>query len=250
MKNNCFEINVETRASGKRSASSLRRQHSIPGVIYGAQMASTAIYVSESTVLKYNQKGHENTLFTLRSKDQQLNNVAVLIKEIDIHPISRRPLHIDFYAVDLNKKVRVFVDVQFEGKAKGLITGGQFTVVNRRVEVECMPDNIPEALFIDISNLDIGDVLHVSDLPLSENIKFISHEKMTIAILSAPESEDSTTSTTSTTTTATDSADSEADSKEATATDDAKASADSSASGEQKDQKGQQAGNTSKEGKK
>ena len=146
MKNNSFEINVETRAVGKGSPSSLRRQHCIPGVVYGTQVASTPIYVNENTVLKYNQKGHENILFTLRSQDKQLNNVAVLIKDIDIHPISRRPRHIDFYAVDLTKAVRVFVDVQFEGKAKGLVTGGQFMAINRRVEVECMPDNIPEAL--------------------------------------------------------------------------------------------------------
>ena len=245
MKNNRFEINVETRASGKKSASSLRRRHCIPGVIYGTQMASTPIYVSENTVIKYNQKGHENTLFTLRSPDRQLNNVAVLIKEIDIHPISRRPLHIDFYAVDLNKKVRVFVDVQFEGKAKGLTSGGQFTVVNRQVEVECMPDNIPEALFMDVSHLDIGDVLHVSDLPHKEEIKIISHEKMTIATLSSPEEEESLTAST-TPGAAADSTDAAASAGGGDDATDAKASADS---GEQKDSKG---GDTSKkkEGKK
>ena len=199
MKNNRFEINVETRVAGKSSASSLRRQHCVPGVIYGTHITSTPIYVNESTVVKYNKKGHENTLFTLRSKDQQLNNVAVLIKEIDVHPVSRRPLHIDFYAVDLSKKVRVFVDVQFEGKAKGLTTGGQFIVVNRRVEVECMPDNIPEALFMDVSHLDIGDVIHVSDLQIPENVKVISHEKATIATLNMPEEESTTTTTTTTT---------------------------------------------------
>ena len=198
MKNNSLEINVETRATGKSASFSLRRQHSIPGIIYGTQIASTPIYVSENIVLKYNQKGHENTLFTLRSKDQQINNIAVLIKDIDIHPISRRPLHIDFYAVDLSKKVRVFVDVQFEGKAKGLATGGQFTIVNRRIEVECMPDNIPESLFVEVSNLDIGDVLHVTDLQLPENVKIISHEKTTLATLSAAKVEEELVTTPST----------------------------------------------------
>ena len=107
----------------------------------------------------------------------------MLIKSVDVHPLTRRPQHVDFFALDLKKPVRVFVEIKLEGKPIGLAEGGLLNVVNRQIEVECLPTEIPDNISMDISNLGVGDALHVSDLKLPTSIKLISGAELTIAVV-------------------------------------------------------------------
>jgi large subunit ribosomal protein L25 len=105
------------------------------------------------------------------------------MKDVQINPLTRRPIHVDLFALDLKKVVRVSVEVKLEGKPVGLAEGGLLNVVNRTIEIECLPTDIPESFTADISNLGIGDVLHASDVKIPANVKMMSAGDLTIAVV-------------------------------------------------------------------
>ena len=167
-------LNAEVRTRGKHNSRSLRREQKIPAVIYGPKVENMNIWVSEIELTKYNKKKFENTIFVLNSGDSKIKSLKVLKKDVDIHPVSRRPTHVDFYALDMTKAVRVEVELRFEGKAIGLKDGGILNTVRRTIEVECLPTAIPEFFTLDITNLGVGDSLHASDVVAPEGIKIIT----------------------------------------------------------------------------
>lgn len=185
---NRIELSVEARTTGKGNSRELRVNRQVPAVIYGA-VAPISVTVGEKEIVKYNTRAYENALFNLKSGIKEANGIVVLVKQVDVHPVTRRPQHVDFYALDLKKAVRVWVEVKLEGKPIGLSEGGLLNVVNRQVEVEVLPTDIPEFLTADISGLGVGDALHVSDLKVSGSTKLISSADLTIAVVSAQEEE-------------------------------------------------------------
>lgn len=175
-----IELNIEARAAGRAGARGLRVRKMVPGVIYGAiENATVAVHVND--IVKYNTRAYENTLLTLKSDDSKLNGKVALLKEVIVHPLTRKPEHVDFFVIDLTKTVRVSVEVRVEGKAIGLAEGGLLNIVARQVEVECLPTAIPEALIVDVTNLNVGDSMHVSDIVVPEGVKMISRPEITIA---------------------------------------------------------------------
>ena len=165
-----IELTVEKREAGRANARSLRINKMVPGVIYGAtENVTVSLHVND--VLKYNSRAFENALLNIKSADTKLNGKVALFKEVVVHPLSRRPEHVDLFALDLTKEVRVSIEVRVEGKAIGIAEGGLLNIVTRQVEIECLPTEIPEGFSLDISELGVGDSRHVSDLKLPENIK-------------------------------------------------------------------------------
>ena len=185
---NRIDLTVEARTAGKGNSRELRSNRQVPAVIYGA-VAPISVTVGEKEIVKYNTRAYENALFNLKSGIKEANGIVVLVKQVDVHPVSRRPQHVDFYALDLKKAVRVWVEVKLEGKPIGLSEGGMLNVVNRQVEVEVLPTDIPDFLTADISNLGVGDALHVSDLKVSGSTKLISSADLTVAVVNAQEEE-------------------------------------------------------------
>ncbi|MGZ6446342.1 MAG: 50S ribosomal protein L25 [Bdellovibrio sp.] len=183
-----IDLTVETRETGKHNSRALRNSRNVPAVIYGAT-EPISVSVGEKEIVKYNTRAYENALFTLKSTDKKANNIVVLIKDVDVHPLSRRPQHVDFFALDLKKAVRVHVEIRLEGKPIGLSEGGLLNVVLRSVEVECLPTEIPEFFTADVSNLGVGDALHASDIKVSGSVKVITGGEQTIAVVSAQEEE-------------------------------------------------------------
>lgn len=177
-----FDLNVTARQTGKHFSRGLRVQKKIPAVIYGA-IENQNVVLDENTVLKYHTRAFENSLFNLKSSESKLNNVVVMMKDVVVHPVTRRPQHVDLYALDLKKAVRIKIEVRLEGKPIGIADGGLLNVVNRQVEIECLPTEIPEAFTADISNLGVGDALHVSDLKIPASVHLISPAEMTIAVV-------------------------------------------------------------------
>lgn len=182
MSNQRIDLNVETRETGRASSRALRVARRIPAVVYGS-LEPANISLEENAVVKYNTRAFENSLFKLNAKDSKLNGVVVLLKDVVVHPVTRRPQHVDLHAIDLKKAIRVNVEVRLEGKPAGLAEGGLLNVVNRTIEVECLPTEIPEFFTADISNLGVGDALHVSDLTLPAGLKVTSSPDTTIAVV-------------------------------------------------------------------
>ncbi len=176
------DLTVEARETGKHNSRALRRDRKVPAVVYGATQPSN-LYIDESSVIRFNVRAYENALFSLKSKDTKLNNIVVLMKEVVVHPVTRRPQHVDLFALDLKKAVRVSIEIKLDGKPIGISEGGLLNVVNRQVEIECLPTEIPESITADISHLGVGDALHVSDLKIPAGIKLISSADTTIAVV-------------------------------------------------------------------
>ena len=183
-----IELNVEPRQTGKSSSRALRNQSKVPAIIYGS-VANQNLYMEEGFVRKYNVRAYENALFTIKSSDSKNNGTVALMKEVVVHPLSRRPQHVDLFALDLKKTVRVSVEIRLEGKPIGIAEGGLLNVVNRQIELECLPTEIPESLTADISHLGVGDALHISDLKIPEGLKVLSPIEMTIAVVNLQEEE-------------------------------------------------------------
>lgn len=191
MSTNRVELTVEPRQPGKHFSRRLRNDRKVPAIIYGS-VKNKCVLVEEGLINKFKTRAFENALFNLKSTDPDLNNVVVLMKSLQVHPLTRRPEHVDLFALDLKKAVRVSVEVRCEGKPVGIAEGGLLNVVNRQIEIECLPTEIPEFFSIDVSHLGIGESVHISDLKIAESIKLISSPDLTVAVVNMAEEENLT----------------------------------------------------------
>lgn len=183
-----IELTVDKRESGRAGARGLRVNKMVPGVIYGAtENVNISLHVND--VIKYNARAYENALLNIKSSDSKLNGKVALLKEVFVNPLSRRPEHVDLFALDLTKSVRVSVEIRIEGKAIGLAEGGLLNIVVRQVEVECLPTAIPDAIVVDVTNLAVGDSIHVSDITVPAGVKMITRPEVTIAAVVVQEEE-------------------------------------------------------------
>lgn len=174
-----IEIAASVRKPGKGGCRKLRSNKNIPAVVYGPKIQPMAIYIEERDAVKYTKHGFENTIFTLKSDDKAVNGQQVLKKTFSVHPVSRRPVHIDFYALDMSRTVVVNVELNFVGKSEGEKNGGVFNAILRQVEIECLPIDIPDKFDVDISGIEMNGSLHVSDLNLG-NYKVLSAPELTV----------------------------------------------------------------------
>ncbi len=183
-----IELNVEAREAGRATARGLRVNKMVPAVIYGSlDPITVSIHVND--VLKYNTRNYENALMNLKSSNSKLNGKIALFKEVVVNPVTRVPEHVDLFALDMTKAVRVSIEIKIEGKAIGLSEGGLLNVVTRQVEVECLPTNIPESIIVDVTNLAMGDSIHAAALKIPDGIKLLSRPELTIVAVVEQEEE-------------------------------------------------------------
>jgi large subunit ribosomal protein L25 len=154
-------------------------------VVYGRGVGSKAISIDPSALLRLLQSSGAgiNTLVELG-----LDGAArtVLVKELQRDPVRGRPLHADFYLIELDKTVEVSVPIRLVGKAQGAEFGGILDHPLREIELECLPRAIPESVEVDVSALGIGDSIHVRDLALPEGIQVRTDADQTVASVIAP----------------------------------------------------------------
>ena len=185
------DITVLTAAArervGKGSAREARRQGQIPAVIYGDKKAPASITIEQKVLVRYLETGgFFNTLFDIEL-DGKLNRV--LPRDVQLHPVTDAPEHIDFLRVTSTTRISVEVPVEFlnEDESPGLKTGGVLNVVRYNVEVSCTPDLIPTSLILDLAGTEIGDILHISAVNLPEGVTpTITDRDFTIATIAAP----------------------------------------------------------------
>ena len=172
---------------GKGSAREARRQGNIPAVIYGDKKSPIPIIVEQKILVRHlGTGGFFNTLFDI-DINGELNRV--LPRDVQLHPVTDVPEHIDFLRVSASTKISVEVPVEFIGDdvSPGIKGGGVLNVVRYTVEVSCTPDLIPNNLVIDLTNSEIGDSLHISAVDLPEGVTpTISDRDFTIATIVAP----------------------------------------------------------------
>jgi large subunit ribosomal protein L25 len=175
--------------AGKGASRAARRAGQVPCVIYGAKQAPDAIAVSENDVRKLIKTGHFTTAIIeidVAGKKQQ-----ALMRDIQLHPVSERPVHIDFLRVDANTKVYVKVPVHFKDQldSPGIKRGGVLNIVHHEIELECPAGNIPDEVMISLAGLDVGATIHLADVLLPAGIKPHVREKdFTVATIIAPSS--------------------------------------------------------------
>jgi large subunit ribosomal protein L25 len=175
-------VAAEVRASrGKNEARRTRRAGQIPAVVYGAFQDPVSIAVSPREILKIvrSNTGY-NTIFTLAVQGGE--NTPVMVVDHQVDPVKNTLLHADFKRIDLTKRIRVSIPVSTEGEPAGVkVQGGLLEIITRAIEIECLPDDIPEHFVIDVRELMIGQSKRASDVQLSGSMKLTSAPESVIA---------------------------------------------------------------------
>jgi large subunit ribosomal protein L25 len=176
------EKNVEAKprqGGGKNEARRLRQSGLIPAVVYGAGQDSQPIAVDpkQMTRILYSESGH-NTIFDLAVDGK---SAKVMIVDWQFEPIKSALLHVDLKRIAMDKVLRVKVPITMKGEAPGVkVQGGILEQILREVEIECLPADIPSHIDADVSQLNFGDIIRVSDLPHAGKLKFITEENQIV----------------------------------------------------------------------
>jgi len=173
--------------AGKGSARAARRSGLIPAVIYGGKTAPETININDNSFRKLmSQPGIMSHVIALEVGGKTTN---VLTRDIQFHPVTDIPLHVDFLRVTASSTVTVMIPVVFtnEDASPGLKSGGVLNVVRHEIEMSCSATSIPESLTVDLSGTEIGDSVHISSVSLPENTQpTITDRDFTIATIAAP----------------------------------------------------------------
>ena len=188
-----IELNVAVRhKTGKEVARKLRRQGLIPAIIYGpgSEPVPLAVKGNELKRVLYRYRG-EQLLFNLTLEDNGSTvKKMALVKELQYHPVTDEILHVDFYEISMEREVEVEVPIELVGKAKGVELGGHLQQLLHTMTVACLPGAIPDKIEVDVSELGIGDVLHVRDLTPPEGVRYLDEPDEPVVTILAPEAEE------------------------------------------------------------
>lgn len=172
--------------TGTGNARAARRDGKIPGVIYGGDETPVSVAVKMNEVLKaLNTGGFLGSMIELSHEGK---NQKVFTKDVQFHPVTDFPVHVDFFRVTNKTLIDVEVTVNFVGEEEspGMKANGTLNVVRYSIEVKCPAGSIPDSIEADISKLDIGDAIHISDITLPKGVKpTISDRDFTIATMIA-----------------------------------------------------------------
>jgi large subunit ribosomal protein L25 len=173
--------------AGKGAARAARRSGLIPAVIYGAKKEPNLINLPEKALAR---QIHEGGFFArLYDVEVGSDKERVLARDLQLDPVSDRPVHVDFLRVSASSKVTVEVPVSFinEEECPGLIKGGVLNIVRHEIELACRADAIPHEIEIDLTDYDFGDGIHISQVALPDGVEpTISDRDFTIATIAAP----------------------------------------------------------------
>ncbi|HVL77836.1 MAG TPA: 50S ribosomal protein L25/general stress protein Ctc [Sphingomicrobium sp.] len=173
--------------AGKGASRALRREGRVPAVIYGDKKDPLSVHVEEKLLAKMLSTGHfMNTVVMIESDGQ---SHRTLPKDVQFHPVTSRPIHVDFLRIGEHSQVNVAVPVRFDNEeaSPGLKRGGVLNVVRHELELVCDAAHIPDEIHISLEGLDIGDSIHISHVTLPEGSKSaIEDRDFTVATIVAP----------------------------------------------------------------
>ena len=183
-----LELSAETRErAGKGASRAMRLQGRVPAVIYGNKQEPVSIHVEEKVLVKMLNTGHfMNSVIMIEGAGEA---IRTLPKDVQFHPVTDRPLHVDFLRIGEHSSVHVNVPVVFtnEDKAPGIKRGGVLNVVRHDLELICDAAEIPDEITISLEGLDVGASIHISSVQLPKGAKSaIDDRDFTIATIVAP----------------------------------------------------------------
>tara|TARA_B110000438_G_C15659320_1_gene583150 strand:+ start:294 stop:953 length:660 start_codon:yes stop_codon:yes gene_type:complete len=180
------EMNVTKREDlGKQANNKIRKSGLVPAVVYGKNKENVNISVDPKELKKLlsSTVARENSIISI-SIDGDKEKRKVLLKEAHLDTLTSAPLHLDFYEITDGEKLKLVCPLTFIGKPEGVKQGGVIQTLSNQISIECVPENIPNEIRIDISDLNIGDTLFVKDLPVEEGVTVLSNpESTTISVL-------------------------------------------------------------------
>jgi len=173
--------------TGKGANRRLRQRGLVPGIVYGGGRAATPIAfdVAKFERLLQTSHGGVNTIIEI-SGPATISGKTVIAKELQREAVRGRITHVDFYEVDLKTKIEVEVPIHLTGTPVGVVNGGVLDQQLRDLEIMCLPNAIPDSIQVDVSALDLGSNLHVSDLVVPEGIDVMSDAELTVATVLIP----------------------------------------------------------------
>lgn len=173
---------------GKGVAKKLRNSNQIPAVFYGPNREPLKLAMDYPELEGFIKRtGGENIVLDLRVKsDGGTETLNVILKDLQVDPIKDIYLHADFYEISMDKEITVNVPIHLINTPAGIEEGGILQHVRRELTVSCLPGKLIEVLEVDVSQLEIGDSVHIRDLVLPEGITSLDEEDLTIAVVAAP----------------------------------------------------------------
>lgn len=182
------KLTAEIRSEkGKNACNRLRQDDFIPAIMYSHGKAeSIKVPRKEFTRLF---KGHisESVLIDLAvSGNKDNDQTKVIVKDYQLDPVTDEVLHLDFYKITMGERLNTMVPLYFTGTSKGERIGGIMEVIERELEIECLPAELPEKIEIDVTNLDLGHSIHIRDLPVSGSLRFVADPGRVVVTVVAP----------------------------------------------------------------
>jgi len=185
-----LEIKAEKRENfGKNASRVVRREGRVPAILYGPGLDSVALILDKKdmfSILK--SEAGENTLFVVSFNSEKKD---VMIKELQINPVSDELIHVDLIQITMDKAVRIAVPIALVGEAVGVkMEGGFVDFSSREIEIECLPKDIPENIEVDISELHLHQSVKIGDISPPERTKITSDLELVVVLIQAPTKEE------------------------------------------------------------
>ncbi|MFO8165458.1 MAG: 50S ribosomal protein L25/general stress protein Ctc [Thermodesulfobacteriota bacterium] len=177
---------------GKGSARKLRSLGRLPAILYGPKTSSIMLSLDYKQFDKIlGEKSAENIIFDLKIDSLgKTNSKKVMIKEIQKDPVTRDRLHVDFYEISMEKELEVSIPIYLVNEPIGVTQGGILEHIRRELRISCMPKNLVDKIDIDVSNLDVGQSLHIEDVSFPPGLNSLEDGDLTIATVVAPSIEE------------------------------------------------------------
>jgi large subunit ribosomal protein L25 len=186
-----LKTNIRTTV-GNGPARRLREAGQIPAVLYGPKTESVLLSVNKNDfdlALKQGRSGQIILNLVVQNNDETYTRPA-MIKELQVHPVSRNYLHIDFYEIDMDRKITVGIPIVTVGRSVGVERGGVLQIIRRELEVQCLPFEVPESIEIDVTDMDMGDSIHLEDISLDGEVEFMGESNLTVVTVLSPKLEE------------------------------------------------------------
>jgi len=163
----------------------------IPAILYGPKtdpVVLTVVAKELETILKTSNIGQ--VLLNLLIQNGKQEARTAMIKELQTQPVSGNLLHVDFYEVAMDQKIKISIPVVTTGQAAGVEDGGVLQLVRHEVEIFCFPNNIPESLEVDVTDMNIGDSRHIDAVSIDESFELVDESNFTVVTILSPKAEE------------------------------------------------------------
>ena len=187
-----IKLNAKLReTSGKGAARRLRQDKIIPGIVYGPKNEPVMLSLDAIEFDKIiRENGSTGLFFDLKIEGKKGKNKITMLKDMQMDTFALNYLHIDLHEIDMDTEVTVSIPVEIVGTSRGVENGGVLQIIRRELEVVCKPSDTPESIQIDVTDLEIGDSVHVEEIDLGESVQIPFDVDFTVISIGAPMEEE------------------------------------------------------------